>query len=1163
MAFNPTKEQQNAIDAAGNILVSAAAGSGKTAVLVERVIRLITDKINPVSADRLLIVTFTNAAAAEMRSRIEKRLDDECRKEPDNIGLLKQKQLISGAKICTIDAFCIDLVRENFVAAGVSPDFKISDQNSLKSTDETVLTEILETYYNGNDPVFFDLMELVGAEYDDGNFLEYLLKMYNYSRQMAFPTEWFRSLAELYVPENFMPGNLWYDYSVEKVRKTALVLQRTVISQLDILSGNEKAYKKFGLCFETAAEKISELLDAAENADWDGILEVLDGFELPKTTRSSGETEKFAKQTKDYVADTADGLKKIFYADSDFIKKQFSMIYRPAKMLSEILVEFEKRLFEVYNDNNTFTFHNIEHLALKLLCSGNAENIIINEQAQEIACRYDEVMVDEYQDTNNLQDILFYVLSDRGKKLFAVGDVKQSIYGFRGAQPSNFLRKINSSVPFESAGESDSKKIILGSNFRSKPEICDYINFFFENMMTAETGGIVYDKDERLIPKAVYPHSDLSPVRFDILEEPADTTEKIRTQARRIAQVIKQIMSSGKCIRQDNYTLRNAEFSDFAVLLRNTSKKAPVIAEELRKNGVPANFSEDGYAESYEVSVFLSLLKVIDNPDSDVELLSVLHSPIFGFTSDELAEIRINRRKATLCSAVAFAAENGNEHCRAALKALEKYRILAATLTLPKLITYLLSETGFLNNVSALNDGDRRRGNLLMLSGYAEQFAGENKGGISAFVRYIINQSENGLKSAAVQSASDTVKIMSIHASKGLQFPVCIVALNETPFSDNDIRNTALYSDEYGIGFKYFDEQAKEKYTTVGREVIVDYTRRKTSEEELRLLYVAMTRAEDMLYFTACAKDPEKEIENCISSLRLSDGNLPENFYSLRSYLKWLITTSLVHSDGSEIRGAGTGLLISDTKSRIEINVIAKSSAEESAEASETEVFSDPALQEQLEKNIGYTYPYADVLETEAKSSVSQLANKAESDKYAFKSRPSFMSEGGLTAAERGTATHKIVEFIDFSKTDELDAEIERLYEWQFITEREAEAVNRDKLKAFFGSELFARIKKSALVKREMRFLTELPAYKVNPQLKEKHGGEKIIVQGAVDLCFEENGSIVVVDFKTDRTDSPQALAEAYGEQLSVYAQACAKIFEKPVKEKIIYSFSLSETIAL
>ena len=293
MAFNPTKQQQNAIDAAGNVLVSAAAGSGKTAVLVERVIRLITDKINPVSADRLLIVTFTNAAAAEMRSRIEKRLDDECRKEPDNIALLKQKQLISGAKICTIDAFCIDLVRENFVAAGVSPDFKISDQNSLKSTDETVLTEILETYYNGNDPVFFDLMELVGAEYDDGNFLEYLLKMYNYSRQMAFPTEWFRSLAELYVPENFMPGNLWYDYSVEKVRKTALVLQRTVISQLDILSGNEKAYKKFGLCFETAAEKISELLDAAENADWDGILEVLDGFELPKTTRSSGETQKF------------------------------------------------------------------------------------------------------------------------------------------------------------------------------------------------------------------------------------------------------------------------------------------------------------------------------------------------------------------------------------------------------------------------------------------------------------------------------------------------------------------------------------------------------------------------------------------------------------------------------------------------------------------------------------------------------------------------------------------------------------------------------------------------------------------------------------------------------------------------------------------------------
>ena len=1163
MAFNPTKQQQNAIDAAGNVLVSAAAGSGKTAVLVERVIRLITDKINPVSADRLLIVTFTNAAAAEMRSRIEKRLDDECRANPDNIGLLKQKQLISGAKICTIDSFCIDLVRENFVAAGISPDFKISDQNSLRSIDEAVLAEILETYYNANDPVFFDLMELVGAEYDDGNFLEYLLKMYNYSRQMAFPTDWFKSLSGLYEPENFKPGNLWYDYSVEKARKTALLLQKAVINQLDILSGDEKAYKKFGLCFETAAEKISELLEAAENADWDGIFKVLEGFELPNTARSSGETEKFAKLTKDYIIDTATKLKKLFYTDCGFIKKQFAMIYRPAKLLSEILVEFEKRLFEEYNERNTFTFHNIEHLALKLLCSKNGENIVINEQAQEIACRFDEVMVDEYQDTNNLQDILFYVLSDHGKKLFAVGDVKQSIYGFRGAQPSNFLRKINSAVPFESAAEGDSKKIILGSNFRSKPEICDYINFFFENMMTAETGGIVYDKEEKLIPEAVYPHCDLSPVRLDILEEPAETTEKVRTQARRIAQVIKQIMSAGKCIRQDNDTLRSAEFSDFAVLLRNTSKRAPVIAEELRKNGVPANFNEDGYAESFEVSVLLSLLKVIDNPDSDVELLSVLHSPIFGFTSDELADIRINRRKGSLYSAVTFAAENGNEHCRDILKALEKYRILAATLTLPKLITYLLYETGFLNTVSALNDGDRRRGNLLMLSGYAEQFAGESRSGIGGFVRYIINQSQNGLKSAAVQSGSDTVKIMTIHSSKGLQFPVCIVALNETPFSDNDIRNAALYSDEYGIGFKYFDEQAKEKYTTVGREVIVDYTRRKTSEEELRLLYVAMTRAEDMLYFTACAKDPEKEIGNCISSLRLSDGNPAENFYGLRSYLKWLITTSLVHPDGREIRGAGTGLIVSDTESRIVINVIAKNSTEESAETSQTEAHSDPALEEQLEKNIGYIYPYADILETEAKSSVSELANKAESEKYAFKSRPSFMSEGGLTAAEKGTATHKIIEFIDFNKTDELDAEIERLYEWQFITEREAEAVNRDKFKAFFDSELFGRIKKSPLVKREMRFLTELPAYKVNPKLKDNHGDEKIIVQGAVDLCFEENGNIIVVDFKTDRTDSPQALAEAYGEQLSVYAQACAKIFEKPVKEKIIYSFSLSQAISV
>lgn len=1159
MAFEPTAAQQAAIDARGNILVSAAAGSGKTAVLVERVIKMLTDESNPVNADRLLIVTFTNAAAAEMRTRIEKRLDAECRANPDNIGLLRQRQQLNNAKICTIDSFCIDLVRENFERAGVSPDFKMSDGYSLRPTDEAVLKNVLERYYEENNPIFLQLLDTVGAEYDDGNFSAFVLKIYDYSRQLAFPKEWFAALPEAY-KNGFGADNEWYKYAVESAVKTAADMQALIAEAADICLEDEKTAEKYLPDITESAKRTAALANACNKGDWDEIYNSLNAFSLSPLPRANGlagaPQAAAAKLAYKYLEKDIERLQKLFYADSAFISAQLNSLYPAVRLLSEILTEFDEKLFAEYSERGTFTFHNTEHMALRLLCEAE------KAPDDELLKLYDEVMVDEYQDTNDLQDTLFHILSHHGERLFAVGDVKQSIYGFRGADPSNFLRKKNAALPYDKAGESEPKKIILGSNFRCRAEVCRYINFFFEHMMTENTGSIAYNEEERLIPAAKYPETAEPPAELDIISAKGSAEERLIAEARHIAEYIKSAVNGKPMIREDEKNLRPAKFSDFTILLRSPKYKAGIIAKELRKHGVPANFSAESFAETTEISVFLALLKVIDNPESDIELLCVLLSSIFGFTPEETANLRINRRCGSLYSALVFAAENGDVHAKNTLDTLQKYRLLSVTLPLSKLIMRLLGSTDYLNTVSAGKEGLRRRNNLLLLASYAAQYEADTGSGIGGFVRFILKQSESGIKSAAAGSAGDTVNIMSIHASKGLQFPVCIVADTTAAFNDGDAREDTLFSAEHGIGFRYFDEAAKTRFTTICREVIIDKQRKTAKEEELRLLYVAMTRTQDKLMLISSVSDAEKEIAEEISALTLCGGRPDRLFSRFKSYAKWLLVSALLHPDGRELRGNGTNIIPDTTESRLFLRVIYPEPENAEEKAEEKEVYAaDNDLTEKIRESISFEYPYAPLLQVEAKSSVSALANKAESDKFAFSARPAFMSKGGITAAERGTATHRVMEFIDFNKAGELDAELERLYEWQYLSEREYNAVPRDKIKAFFESDIFARIKKSPLVKREMRFLTELPANKLLASPDKAFENEKIIVQGAVDLCFEEDGEIVVLDFKTDHAEDGEALRAAYGGQLAIYALACEKIFEKPVKQTVIYSFALSKEI--
>ncbi len=1171
MAFKPTKQQELAINAKGNILVSAAAGSGKTAVLVERVINLLTDKESHVRADELLIVTFTNAAAAEMRSRIEKRINEVCLDNPNDPALMEQKHLLGNAKICTIDSFCIDLVRENFDKLDILPDFKISDNVSLDEINQKVVYSVLNRYINDGDETISQLADLVGGEYDEGNLAKTILDLYTTSRQLPYPEVWYDDLLKDYNNGVFDANCVWYKYAMNTALDTVKSMQEMLVNIIDLITQNITLADHYLPTLTDVSYQLNGLYDAAAENDWDKFYNYLYSFEIiglptaKKGTAQSNDVLALKDVFEFYKEKAIPKLKKFFYGDLNYISAQFNRIYKPIELLIKLLREFEAEVYGEYKRQNIFTFHNIEHLALKLLCDRDENgNIIPSDYAREITEQYAEVMVDEYQDTNDLQDSLFYALSNCGEKLFIVGDVKQSIYGFRGANPNNFLNKKNIYKLIGEANVNDPKKIVLAQNFRTKDSVCDFVNYFFEMFMTEKTGKLVYNDEERLDPKAEYPEVNEIPVEYAVIDCKNADDKSWVLEARYIGEYIRKTMSSGEVIRIDKDNLRPAKYGDFTILMRSLTN-ANVIINELTSQGIPVDISLDAFAENREISTILSLLKVIDNPDSDVELLTVLLSPIFAFTPDDLAVMRADKKDGTIYSTLIYASNNGNKKAQTFLSKIEHFRTLSVSLTLPELISNLLIQTEFLNIITAFENGEKRKNNLLLLVDYAQQFVSSNSNSLSRFVNYIYNLSAAGLKTATGNSANNAVKIMTIHGSKGLQFPVCIIAGTASPFNDAESKQQTNYNIDYGISFKYYDEIEKMPLSTISREVILDSVYAKSLEEELRLFYVAMTRTQDKMLILSAFGNLETAVQKYKNRLVVYDGKITaSHFNRTRSYADWLMPAVLLHKDGKTLRNSTDSFTVNDNDSRVVVNVIDGSQLLENPfTAAFSECKPDNLLAEKILDNSRFVYPYNEILSIRSKTSVSLLANKAESDKFAFTQKPSFMNKDGMSATDKGSAMHKVMQYFDFSMCDNIEQEIERLYEWQYISENEYNSLNREALLKFFQSDIFTRIKNADHVKREMRFLTEVPATVIDNTLDKRFSDEQIIIQGAIDVCIIEKDGIVILDFKTDRVDEPSALAEAYGMQLSIYALAAQKIFNLPVKEKVIYSFNLGKTVKI
>lgn len=1153
MAISYTKSQNEAIKTDGSVIVSAAAGSGKTAVLAERVLRLITDKLNPVSADRLLIVTFTNDAAAEMRSRIEKKLYEKCLENPADRGLLRQKYLLQSADICTIDSFCINLVRDNFELCGVSPDFKVGDGSELNEAKNLILKSIFEKNISGNKN-FDMLLDMAGCNYNEQNLLNLISDIYDYSLNMPFPDEFLNNLVDLYkIP--FDNSHPWYKMMFDSAKETALALKEHVKAAADASVFIEKNKESLKRDCETLSLFADELCEILKAEDWDRAVNAVPAANIARSPSLEKDNPFSAvyKLHREEFKKSVLKLKDIFDKNKAETESELKMCFEPVALLCGLVKEFSEEFFKLCADKNYLTFALSEQLAFNLLCEKNGENAKIRER---IISGYDGVLVDEFQDVNDLQSRMFEILSDSGKRLFTVGDVKQSIYGFRGSNPDNFInRKENGSV----------KRIILAENFRSRKEICDFTNFIFENIMDGRMGKIVYDVNEALKPSGNFPEADFNKTEIILADALSDTDSDDETkaiaefEAIAVADKIEALMNEKMQIEEDGKS-RALKYSDITVLLPTVSGKADYYFDEFSARKIPVALGSEDFFETYEISVFISLLKIVDNPKSDVDMLCVMMSPIFGFTPDDLAEIRTGNKNISLFSSVIAAAKNGNEKCSEFLDYLKALRLRATVLPCDKFAFECMEKTDFLSICSTLAGGDKRRKNLLKLMSVISGISADAAGNLSSLLKRL-----SGLKNSGISVScgdDDCVALKSMHKSKGLQFPVCIVAGLCTKFNNKDTMPNIIYDESCGIGIKYTDFDRGLKICNVGHKCVSEYKRVKNIEERMRLLYVAMTRAKERLILVCSSKNMEKSVKSAADSVNAEALKLStESLKRSDNMQGWILSCLLMHPSSKEIKklyDVNVPQKASDFK--LDIEVKTKLNRKTGANKNMEEIKPDLEVVKQMKKNFSFVYPFEPLSKIRAKASVSLLANKEESDSFAFTALPSF-APSAVSGAKRGTAVHKVMQFFDFNACGNIEGELERLKEWQFITEEEFELADRNKLELFFKSEIFKRIKASNDVRREMRFLTELPASRLDPSLVGDCAKADIIVQGAVDLCFVENGGVVVVDFKTDRVKSEEELAQKYKEQISIYSDACEKIFRLPVKEKILYSFALSKSI--
>lgn len=1164
------RQQEAIISRNGTVLVSAAAGSGKSTVLVERVIQRLCDEVNKCSADKLMIVTFTNAAASGLRHKINKALTKKIKENPNNKYLVKQQRLLSSAVIGTMDSFCGMLVRENFFLTDIEPDFRILDDAQEKLLKNTAITNVLEEYYTKKPNAFLDLLELFGSDKNDDSLIKNVDKCYEYAIAYPFPEKWIDSLVSEYDSavsiKDTASGKAIFNDIILKLEKHINNLNKAIelSERIDLLE------EKYVPVLKNDIEVCNELYSLAEKGDWDGLRNEIYRIggrlgSLPQI-RKEGVTYSYEKVTAKSLRDGMKSSLVSFYKSMPVSEAQYKAdcdALRPALVcFASIVKEYYSELFRLKKEENLYSFSDISHIALDLLIDENNNK---TDLAKELTDRFSEILIDEYQDTNEAQDKLFTAISKDGNNLFIVGDVKQSIYRFRKAMPEIFIKRRDGYKVYDRDADNYPAKIFLDSNYRSRKEIIDTVNYVFSRIMNKKTCDIDYNEDEYLNFEAEYDNASM-PCEIHFLKK--DSENRMISEEEHVARQIKEMIDSKMQVKDDK-VYRDIRYSDISILLRSVSKHGRTFITELNKLGIPVTSeANEKFCSQYEVSVILSLLKAVDNPLDDLSMLTALYSPMYGFTPDELAEIKLEDGGSHLYPCLKKYSLH-NQKAEKFVNALSEFKQLSVLLSTGEMLRKIYEQTGFDDIVRTMPEGDKRAYNLMHLVDFAESFEQNGNFGISEFIRFVDRVTRSGgdiPSGSGTGNTGNCVHIMTIHKSKGLEFPVVFIPkCTYKPKESNSNKALVKLNSKTKLGVMRHDRQKLYRYKTLqyaGTEIQNKYDE---VSEELRVLYVAMTRAKEKLIFVI----PDGNIKNKfkmsnVTSMLVADG-LPDSIDIVDKdlFANWILSMAFIASGCEKLRQE-TGEIIEEKYIQnadfLTFKSFVPSADDEQSETDDAIEFKqDEVFVKELEKRINYVYPYSSLSTVAAKRTASGFNEETVNDEYFATEKPAFMGKQSFTPAQRGTLTHLFMEKCDFhSAKQSVDSEIERLTAEGIFTPEQAGAINIKSLEKFFNSDLYKRMVNATSVSREQQFTVSVPAPFFE---KELQTDEQVVVQGKIDCFFTENGEAVIVDYKTDYVKSPDELKQRYSMQMQIYKQAVEQFTDFKVKEVLLYSFALDEAV--
>ncbi|MBQ6878088.1 MAG: helicase-exonuclease AddAB subunit AddA [Oscillospiraceae bacterium] len=1149
----------------GNILVSAAAGSGKTAVLVERVIRMLTNPEKPVDADRLLIVTFTKLAAAEMRSRINEELSRLAFEKPGDPLLSRQLLLMERAHIGTIHSFCSEVIRENTSLLGIMPDPAIADEDEAADISFAALEDTIEKFYSEGDETFAELSETLGAGRDDSSLSDAVLTLYRFISAMPYYEDWLSEKLFIYNPDLPAGETIWgkalFDYASSVLgyyyKKALFMAEKSL----------EYGCDEYANMFRDDAFVLEKLLGRCNEGNWDSFRTSVLNPGFISRPRVKGIDEDFKKSVEnirgEYYGSTGiikKTLAKEFGVTGSEFSEDISALRKYFSCLSEVTLEYDRRFRELKREKGLLDYTDLEQLTLSLLTEKNEKGEYVpTDVAENISAKFDYILVDECQDNNKVQDTIFRTIS-RGNNLFFVGDVKQSIYRFRQAMPELFLEKRKNWPLLKKSGNFPAT-VILGKNYRSRKNIAGAVNFIFRQIMSSESAEIEYDESEMLIPEAVFPESAAIRNEFLLIEAENDP---VRSEAKAVADKIAKMVSSGTLVN-DKGNLRPLRYSDICILFRAAKGRAEVFLSALRNRGIGCRSEKDkGFLSRPEIAAVINVLKAVDNPLLDIPLAGAMLSEMFLFTPDELAEIRAESRKLPLYSSVKSAAENGNEKAKNFVSVLDSLRKAAAYERSDTVIEKLYDITSFPQVMRSCDGGELKLANLRLLIKYAADREKNGAHGLSSFVRFIGRLEERNADLKPAGSSGDggnCVRIMSVHGSKGLEFPVVFLCDTGRNFRTDNSETTLLHP-ELGFACPARDSVSGARYTTVPQYALRHELRRYSFAEEMRILYVALTRPKENLIITCCKKDCEGYLSSLASKARCGKVFDAFSVISAKSESDWILSALLRHPNAKHFRniaGLEDKFVIGD-ETNWNFEIVSGEREEEEISAEENVlVLPDENLYFSLIEREKWKYPFAASEKIPAKAGVSALTHQEMHKKLLFSAKP---MGGELSGADRGTALHTFMQFCDFELAKaNPKAEIARLLEKKFITEKQADSIDPRKVSAFFESKLFGRIKNSPKVWRELRFVRGIPAGELGYEGASEE--DKITVQGVADCVFEENGKLIIVDYKTDYVEEIEELRLRYSAQLEMYRRLLSESLGKEVSSAIIWSFRFGRELEI